>query len=90
MVAGTVQDFSTDFISEFGLARYNTNGSLDAGFGTGGLVTTSFGPDTSASAAGVAIGRDGEIIVAGTITDNNFESTFTLAGYIGTKGKRHK
>ena len=86
VVAGTVQDFSTDFISEFGLARYNTDGSLDAGFGSGGLVTTNFGPDTSASAAGVAIGRDGEIIVAGTITDNNFESNFTLAGY---GGRRH-
>jgi len=90
VVAGTVQDFSANFISEFGLARYDADGGLDAGFGTGGLVTTSFGPDTSASAAGVAIGRDGEIIVAGTITDNNFESTFTLVGYIGTKGQRHK
>src|SRR3989304_7234932 len=30
-------------VGHFGLARYNTNGSLDATFGTGGLVTTSFG-----------------------------------------------
>ena len=27
---------------DFALARYNTNGSLDATFGTGGKVTTDF------------------------------------------------
>jgi uncharacterized delta-60 repeat protein len=90
VVAGTVQDFATDVISEFGLARYDTNGSLDASFGSGGLVTTSFGPGTSASAAGVAIGSDGEIIVAGTITDSNFGSNLTLAGYVGSKRKDRK
>ena len=30
VVAGTVQEFATDFISEFGLARYDANGGLDA------------------------------------------------------------
>ena len=88
VVAGTVQDFSTNVISEFGLARYNTNGSLDASFGSGGLVTTSFGPGTSASAAGVAIGSDGEIIVAGYDHRQQLRvRIFTLVGYVGTKRK---
>jgi uncharacterized delta-60 repeat protein len=33
--------------SHFALARYNPDGGLDAGFGAGGLVTTSFGADLS-------------------------------------------
>jgi uncharacterized delta-60 repeat protein len=40
VVAGFV--FST-FDPSFALARYNTDGSLDTNFGTGGKVTTDFG-----------------------------------------------
>ncbi len=59
----------------FGVARYNTNGSLDTSFGTGGLVTTDFGT-THDSAQAVAIQADGRIVVAGT---NG--SDFILARY---------
>ena len=89
VVTGTVQDFGANFISEIGLARYNTNGSLDATFGSGGLVTTSFGPDSSVSAAGVAIAPDGDIFVVGTTTSENFMSDFTLVDYVGKKEHRH-
>src|SRR5215471_17957347 len=34
---------SINFQSDFALARYNTDGTLDAAFGTGGKVTTDFG-----------------------------------------------
>ena len=34
---------SAAFSNRFGLARYNTDGSLDTGFGTGGKVSTEFG-----------------------------------------------
>jgi uncharacterized delta-60 repeat protein len=56
---------------EFGVARYNADGSLDAGFGVGGLVTTNFGTNldgtgTDDSPVGVAIQSDGKIVVAGT------------------------
>jgi uncharacterized delta-60 repeat protein len=50
--------------SKFGLARYNTNGSLDTTFGTGGLVTTSFTGHTNIVANNVAL-QNGRILVAG-------------------------
>ncbi|MFD0071468.1 calcium-binding protein [Streptomyces sp. NPDC127166] len=48
----------------FSLARYNTDGSLDTGFGTGGLVRVDeFGG--SADGSDVAVQPDGKIIAAG-------------------------
>ena len=49
----------------FAVARYNTNGSMDSGFGSGGKVQTSFGGLDVASA--VAIQRDARIVVAGEV-----------------------
>src|SRR6266540_1653586 len=46
------------------LARYNADGTLDAAFGTGGVVTTGFG-DLFAEAHAVAIQADGKIVAAG-------------------------
>jgi uncharacterized delta-60 repeat protein len=48
----------------FAVFRYLTDGNLDANFGTGGVVTTSFGVPTS-SAHGVTIQGDGAIVAAG-------------------------
>jgi uncharacterized delta-60 repeat protein len=87
VVAGTVQDFSTDFTSDFGLARYNPNGSLDSSFGTGGEVRTSFGPDVSGTVAGVAIAPGGDIVVVGTTSVGFNNPEFTLADYLGSKKK---
>ena len=42
LVAAGVSDVAGSF--DFALARYNTDGSLDATFGTGGQVLTDFGP----------------------------------------------
>jgi uncharacterized delta-60 repeat protein len=50
--------------SDFALARYNPNGSLDATFGTGGEVTTDCG-SSSDSAFGVVVQADGKIIAGG-------------------------
>ncbi len=88
VVAGTVEDFNNGTTEGFGLARYNTNGSLDQGFGTGGKVVTNFGPNTFASAVDVVIGDDGELFVAGTLVGNNF-SDFLLASYSGKKSGGH-
>src|SRR3990172_3480045 len=52
---------------DFALARYNADGSLDAGFGSGGMVTTDFGDWDGAHA--VAIQADGKIVVAGSFGD---------------------
>jgi uncharacterized delta-60 repeat protein len=49
--------------TDFAVARYNRDGSLDATFGTGGLVRTDFGTFESGNA--VALQLDGKIVVAG-------------------------
>src|SRR6266508_4246568 len=65
VAGGYVETSSTD--SDFGLARYNPNGSLDTSFGTGGKVTTPFG--TGYDWIGeVAIQPDGRIVAAGRAT----------------------
>ena len=77
---------STDYVtgaSAFALARYNTDGSLDPTFGSGGTVTTSFfGPGDDDEALSVAIQADQKIVVAGYATDNlTFGPRFALARY---------
>lgn len=68
----------------FGLARYNTDGSLDTSFGLGGQVITEFlgGPDL---AQGVALQSDGKIVVAGSVFDPHGVSgeLFGVARYNG-------
>lgn len=48
----------------FAIIRYNTNGSLDSGFGTGGIVTNIVGTGYS-KISSVAIQSDGKIVAAG-------------------------
>lgn len=72
--------------SDFALARYTANGSLDTTFGSNGLVTTSFGTngDNLASASGLAIQSDGKIVAVGSnITPGGTNNGFTLARYLG-------
>ena len=64
---------------DFALARYNTNGSLDTSFGTGGKVTTDFGVFDAASA--LAIQADGRIVAAGGTSPGGFCCQFALARY---------
>jgi|SRR5215213_3975134 len=68
----------------FALARYDSSGSLDPTFGSGGKVTTGFAP-FSDEANAVALQNDGKIVVAGTAdVRNNFSfpaSNFALARY---------
>lgn len=49
---------------DFVVVRYNTDGSLDAGFGTAGKVRFGFGAGAD-RAYSVAIGGDGKIVIAG-------------------------
>jgi uncharacterized delta-60 repeat protein len=62
----------------FELNRFNQNGSLDSGFGTGGEVTTPVG--TSGEAFAVALQPDGKIVVAGR-ADAPTTPVFALARY---------
>jgi uncharacterized delta-60 repeat protein len=62
----------------FSAARYNPDGSLDAGFGLGGKAHTSFGATAYGSpgisgcwAQAVAIQADGKIVLAGAVNYRN-------------------
>src|SRR5437867_4129522 len=79
---------------DFALARYNTNGTLDAAFGSGGIVTTSFGAGND-HVHGIGIQSDGKIVAAG-YTTSSLQTDFALARYnadgtpdtgFGTNGK---
>jgi uncharacterized delta-60 repeat protein len=65
---------------DFALARYTSDGDLDADFGIGGLVTTDFfAADVAFS---VALQSDGKIVAAGvTIDEFAGTSDFALARY---------
>ncbi len=66
------------YLYAFGLARYDTNGSLDNTFGTNGIVTTAI--EQSSEANSVTIQSDGKIVVAGYSGDGNRDD-FALARY---------
>jgi uncharacterized delta-60 repeat protein len=51
--------------SKFVVARYKSSGTLDNGFGNGGIVKIMFGTPVAIGRA-IAIGSDGKIVVAGT------------------------
>jgi uncharacterized delta-60 repeat protein len=83
----TLGTASVNFSSEvFALARYTPAGRLDTTFGTGGIVTTSFGT-TSVAANGLAIQADDKIVAVGNYTTTElhgqFDTGFKLARYLG-------
>lgn len=64
----------------FFIARFATNGSLDAGFGTSGVTTSTLG--ISATANAVLVQQDGKIVAAGKVdygTGNDFGFVRLLA-----------
>lgn len=63
---------------DFGVVRYNTDGSLDTIFNGTGKVVTQVGGGNFAGAASVAIQADGKIVVAG-IRYNCFCSDYSFA-----------
>jgi uncharacterized delta-60 repeat protein len=63
----------------FVVARYTEDGRLDADFGSGGSAETSLGPLSEAS--GVAIQRDGKIVVVGEIGGLDQRNSFALVRY---------
>jgi len=66
--------------ADFALARYNSNGTLDTGFGTDGRVTTDFGGRYEV-ARSVALQWDGKIVVAGGSVIGLFND-FAVARYL--------
>jgi uncharacterized delta-60 repeat protein len=64
---------------DFAVVRYNTNGSLDASFGTGGKVVTDLGSSQD-YAQGVVLQGDGKIVVAG-YTGSGLTHDFAVVRY---------
>jgi uncharacterized delta-60 repeat protein len=87
----------TGSYNDFAVVRYNTDGSLDTTFGTGGKVTTPIGV-TDDQAEAVAIQSNGKIVVAGSSlngsdydfavvrynTDGSLDTTFDGDGKLTT------
>jgi uncharacterized delta-60 repeat protein len=66
----------------FALARYNTNGSLDKSFGSGGKVTTTFpASDGSAQINTILLRSDGEIVAVGSAVASSTDPSEALALY---------
>jgi len=72
---------------DIGLARYNSNGTLDKSFSFDGLVTTNPGFMIS-QVGGVAIQPDGKIVAAGDVAPNSGGATnFFVTRYLGDAGR---
>lgn len=81
--------------------RYNSDGTLDSSFGSGGKVTISFGKNVGAAANDIAQAADGKLVLAGDSngqfalarlnTNGSLDSTFGAGGKLtlnasGTRG----
>ena len=67
VVAGTASDSATRPVAtDFALARYNSDGTLDSSFGIGGETSVPFTDSASEQANALALMADGKIIVAGS------------------------
>ncbi|MCY4495509.1 MAG: delta-60 repeat domain-containing protein, partial [Acidimicrobiaceae bacterium] len=73
---GSVEDSARDFA----VVRYNTDGSLDTTFGSGGKVTTAVGAGEDI-AYSVAIQDDGKIVAGGTAEDASGKKVFAVVRY---------
>lgn len=69
--------------TDFSVARFNTDGSLDTTFGGGdGIVTTAIGPGTNQDVAqAVALQADGKIVVAGYAIGTSSGADFAVVRY---------
>src|SRR5262249_29179472 len=79
VAAGQAQANPQNTDSNFGLARYNTNGSLDTTFGGTGKITTDFSSQYDQGAA-LVLQPDGKIAVAGSAEVGN-NSALAVARY---------
>ena len=81
LVAGYIQGGTT----RVALARYNTDGSLDQSFGTGGTVITEFG--TYAYAESLVFDNNGNVLVAGSFGIARYSANGVLDTGFGNGGR---
>jgi uncharacterized delta-60 repeat protein len=92
VVAGESR-FNSTTLTDFALARWDTNGNLDASFGTQGIVTMDFGYFDDAEM--VRVQPDGKLLVAGEVLINNhpfiglvrYNSDGSVDGTFGVGGR---
>jgi uncharacterized delta-60 repeat protein len=92
LVAGTTATADLDTEERFVVLRYLPDGTLDPGFGTGGIVVTDFGGDAAAydvveqrDGRIVAVGEAGEgLAVARYLPDGVLDATFGVGGLVRT------
>ena len=83
MVDGShVESGQASSTSVFGLARFNADGSLDAAFGNGGVLTTRI--QGSDLAALTFIQPDGKILAVGTSQNAAGVTELALARYLSS------
>jgi len=83
VAAGSTQSQTTGDV-DVALVRLNTDGSLDAGFGTGGkVVYDAGGQSLDAAKAIVQRSSDGRLVIAG-VTDLNFEMDMLFVAFTST------
>jgi uncharacterized delta-60 repeat protein len=94
IVAGGEAEVNNQF--DFGLARYNANGSLDSTFGSGGIVSTAW--SSQSEIFGLALQSDGKIVAVGSVsvpsgnewamarynTGGTLDTTFGSGGLVAT------
>ena len=81
VIAGWSSDDPNSRPEDFAVVRYNTDGSLDTGFGSGGIVTTAIGANGDHAFA-VAVQSDGKIVAAGSSHNGN-DKDFAVVRWIG-------
>jgi uncharacterized delta-60 repeat protein len=67
---------------DFAIVRYQSNGSLDSSFGTGGFVLTNFNGTSQDTGECIALSPDGKIILGGTYNDHVTGSFLAVAKYL--------
>ncbi len=67
--------------SDFALARFNADGTLDNSFDGNGKATTDIGTNSHDIAYAVALQSDGKIVVAGTTNPGGNNTNFALVRY---------
>ena len=88
---------TTNATDDIGMARFNSNGTLDSTFGSGGKVTTAISGSTRDNGYGAALQSDGKIVVVGAVlnssldiavvrynSDGSLDTTFDTDGKVST------
>lgn len=78
IVAGSVSDFS-----QFCVAQFNTDGTVDTGFGVNGKTITSLN-SIDVHVKSLALQPDGKILLGGYRFDNINDNNFTIVRYSST------